>query len=70
MKDYNRDNAINLGIGAFILLTVFFLVASFTVLGGKYWGLLILPTMAAGYGCYAFYKKYHRVQPTPNNEEK
>ena len=66
MKDYNKDNAINLGIGAFILLTVFFVIATFTVLGGKYWGLGIMPTIAAGYGCYALYKNYHRV--TKKNE--
>ena len=59
MKSYNKNNLINIWVVALIALTAFFLIASFTVLGGKYWGLLVLPTVAAGYGCYAFYKKYH-----------
>ena len=59
MKPYNKNNLINLSIGALILLTIGSIIAAFTVAGVKYAFLLILPTLAAGYGCYAFYKKYH-----------
>ena len=51
MKPYNKNNLINLGIGALILLTIFFIGASFTVMA-KYWLLLVLPAVAAAYGCY------------------
>jgi len=68
MKPYNKNNLINISIGALILLTIFFIGASFTVMG-KYWWLLILPTVAAAYGCYCFYKKYHIVNIYKDNPE-
>lgn len=58
MKPYNKNNLINICVVAIIALTAFFLIACFTIMA-KYWYLLILPAVAAGYGCYTFYKKYH-----------
>ena len=39
------------------------------MLGGKYWGLLILPTVAATYGCWVFYQKYHIKDIYKDNPE-
>ena len=58
MKSYNKNNLINMCIVALIALVAFCLIACFTIVA-KYWFMLVLPTVAAGYGCYTFYKKYH-----------
>ena len=60
MQPWNKNNLIDFGVIVLIIAVIAsIIIAIFFVCKGGGFASIILPAVAAGYGCVAFYKKYY-----------